>query len=286
MRVDELPDDQTLEGDSSNTMDEGQQDTGSTTPETGGASGGQDSGSQPTFSNPMLQGKTPAEIEAMFRAMNETIQTQNTELNQFQSRLPQNQDRAKGPGEQEQLPEYGDNFVSPELKTLESRLAKRMEQMVAPLQQDFQTQKAQSTREQARGNLRHFNVLEPTIDQILRNQGVNPLIASAQQLEQVYYTAVGLANERGINLSQATAESQGQQQPSNAPNNNANQMAIPQRRPSSSPLPSGQQAKKPQLTEDQRRMARFNGMTDEDYLKELNTPDDEVVTPGFSKDNW
>lgn len=288
-QLENLEGDQTQEEGSSNTEEgtEGQ-DTGSTTSqETEGASGGQGSESQLTFRNPMLQGKSPEEIERMFQALNETVQSQNTELNAYQSRMhPENQERASGPDEN--LPEYGDNFVTPELRTLENRLAKKLEQMVAPLQQGFQTQQAQSARAQIRAKLKHFTVLEPTIDQLLRQQGLNPALVPQSQLEQVYYTAVGLANERGINLSQPATEGEatGTNSPGNANPNGGNAVNIPQRRPSTSPLPQGQQKQKVVLTEEQRGMARFYGMTDEQYYKELNTPDDEVVTPGFSKENW
>lgn len=286
-RLENLSDDPTQDDGSSNTEENTEgQDTGLTiSPETEGASDGQGSGGQPTFNNPMLRGKSPEEIERMFQALNETVQTQNSELNQYQQRLQSHgQERARGPGEEEQLPNYGDTFVAPELKTLEDRLAKKMEQMVAPLQQSFQSQQAQSARDQIRAKLKHFTVLEPTIDQILRQQGLNPTLVSQTQLEQVYYTAVGLANERGINLTQ-NAAGEGDS-PGNANPNGGNAVNIPQRRPSTSPLPQGQGKPKVQLTEEQRRMARFYGMTDEQYHKELTTPDDEVVTPGFSKENW
>jgi hypothetical protein len=249
------------------------------------------------YTNPLLRGKSPEEIERLFQVQQDAIRSQNTELNNYHARLStvntNTQAAAPAPSQTEDEG-YGDTFLAPVMKRLEDRLSRRLDAMVQPLQIHMVSNAAQNARQKLAGEFRHFAVLEPTIDQIIRQQGGNPSQADEATLRILYHTALGVAAEQGVNLNasapaptreepaptstnQPSAEQPRQEQPVN----------VPQRRPSSAPLPANQSGQRHRsLTEQERRLAREYGMTEEEYIKEMEADIDSVVQPGFSKDNW
>lgn len=258
----------------------------------GSGSSGQDApaGSpapQHQYQHPLLKGKSPAEIEALLAAQIETTQSLTRELNQRHQEQP----AAPAPKQEEDdaAAAYGDDFMAPKLRTLEDRLAKKLEQAVAPLREEVTKTRGDDVRSRLRKEFKHFEVLEPTIDMLLREQKQNPLTASEQQLKLLYHTAVGYANEKGIDLGRREAAPapenhnppKGEEQPP---------MGIPQHRPSGAPLPAARGPKKRELNEEERRLARqyFPDAKnpEEEYRKFQEADEDSVVEPGFSKGNW
>lgn len=249
------------------------------------------------FSHPRLRGKSPEEIEQLFSLAEDTIRSQNSELNTYHDRLNAvSQEKAPSGTTREgseELPDYEDNFLRPGLQTLERRIMGQLEKTVAPLREELGQGRAQTAREVLRKELRYFDALEPTIDKTLREGGVRPDSANEGQLRQIYHNAVGIATEKGWDLNSLLTRNKQEGEGvtnTNSSNNNRQQessVGIAQRRPSSAPLPeTSSKPKLRQLTEQERRLAREFGMTEKEYLEEQSRPDDEVVSPGFSRDNW
>lgn len=263
------------------------------------------------FQDPLLKGKTPAEIERIVQTQQQALNEQNRELNKYHQEASTRQASAPTPGgqEEEQDP-YGNDFLAPRFKKLEERLSRQLENSVKPIIDHTRQAGAQSVRERMRSELRHFTVLEPHIDRLIREQGGDPSAADENSLRFYYLSAVGLAQEQGVALpsseqpqpnapqppSQPSAPQPTPQQPGVQP------VGIPQHRPSSAPLPQ-EQNRQPvrQLTESERALAgRYFPLGSEHRGKEIKTVEDqhaayrelqdaeidEVVQPGFSRENW
>lgn len=254
----------------------------------GQASGGESSLSEQAakgvlkFNNPLLKGKSPEEIEALFETQQRAIREQNTELNRLHEASAQTPRHAEGVGEEEEEEAYGSDFLAPRFKKMEDRLTKAMQAAVAPLRERGARDESNTTRTKLRSELKHFTLLEPHIDQLLRDQGANPLQANESMLRTIYHTAVGFATERGLNLNTSSEGTGHEEQPVN----------IPQHRPSAAPVPSGEQRRtaRRQLTEHERILAhqQFGGTKDPEgeFLRLQELPEDEIVQPGFSKEGW
>lgn len=248
------------------------------------------------FQHPLLRGKSPEEVERIVQSLQDANRSMNTELNRRTGEQP----TAPTPGGQpagkdplDEAPDYGDSFIAPHLRTMEERIARRLEKAVGPLQQSHRQAQAESSREKLGKELKHFKVLETSIDQLIRDQGGDPNTAKEGQLRLLYHTAVGLATERGINLNQGEA-------PAPQGGGNGSQPAvreqeqqpvgIPQHRPSGAPLPKPQGQRRRVLSEDERRLAKefFPDSKDPegDYIREQDADEGDVVQPGFSKKSW
>jgi len=237
------------------------------------------------FKHPLLKGKSPEEIEALVAAQQSALAAQNTELNRLT--IASSQPAAPAPTATRDEPSpYGDDFLAPRFEALEKRVTDTLNQMIEPLVRGTARSEGESTREKLRAGLRHFAVLEPHIDTLLREQKLDPSTVKESQLRTIYHTAVGIATEQGINLSEASAP---------APSTpilarEAPSMAIPQHRPSAAPLPSTPGPARRKLTEEERVLAKvyFPASQDPegDYVKLQDAPEDEIVKPGFSAERW
>lgn len=239
------------------------------------------------FSHPLLKGKSPEEIERLFSLQEQAVRDQNAELN----RRFEQQQSAPAPRRQEETQPaedgYGDDFLAPRFRVLETRLKSHLNEVVEPLRRGQQGGESRSARDGLRTKHKHFARLEPYIDQLLREKGVDPNTAEESTLSNIYHTAVGLAVDRGINLDEAVAAApQPKGQERGAPPVN-----IPQHRASAAPLPQERpQANVRQLTESEKRLAREyfpdSKNPEKDYREYQDMQDDDVVQPGYSKENW
>lgn len=234
------------------------------------------------FTNPLLIGKTPAEIDRLFSTQERAVRSQNAELNRLHA-ATQAQPAAPQP---EPEPDYGDDFLAPRFRTMEQRVASKVESMLKPLMTSLHQGTARDAREGARQKHRHFTALEPYIDQIIREQGGDPTVATGDQLELLYHTALGVAIANGVNLEP------GAPAPAPTSTNRIPMSAPPQNRPSPAPMaPPAQPAVRP-LTEDERVLARYYypGIAPEEsyrkYREEQERDEDAVVEPGFSREGW
>ena len=240
------------------------------------------------FQHPLLAGKSPEEIDSLVGTMVDANRSQNSELNRYHAELleARNQPTAAPAPEVEGSP-YGDGFMAEGLSVLEGRvtdkLGTKLEAMIEPLKKDSAERSAGSTREALRGRLKHFNVLETTIDSLLREKNVDPTTADEQMLTSLYYTAVGAATERGINLESVA--------PAAAPATEERPPVNIQHRPSGAPLPPDTSTERVRpLTEDERILAKEMFPTSQDpegeYRKYQDLDEGDVVKPGFSAEVW
>ena len=256
-------------------------DTGTEDPSVTAAPGAKD------FQHPLLKGKSPEQIERLFTTQENAVKEQNAELNRLHNEVSR-RDSAPPPSKEEDDSPYGDDFLAPRFKTLEQRVAKMISDSVEPLREETRRGQLNTVREKLRSELRHFTIMEPHIDKLLRDQGRDPTTVSEASLRTFYHTAVGLATEAGLDLNVGS----GGTEPTTPAGGSTVPAAIPQHRPSSAPLPpsgGGRQVRR-QLTENEKRLAREyypNSQDPEgDYLKDQSAEEDEVVTPGFSKELW
>lgn len=228
------------------------------------------------FKNPLLAEKSDEEIENLFQMQQAAIASQNRELNERHARMTaEEQERAPAP--KVDPADYGESFLAPHFAKMEERLRSALEETVRPLREATTMSAGQTIRQRLTQELPHFGVLEPHIDQVIRQYGTDPTKVNEKQLKAFYYMVLGMANSQGANLgTSTTAETTKEDQP----------VTIPQRRPSSAPLAKPAAPKHRQLTEEERRLAKEYKMTDAEYLTEMDLPLDEVVQPGFSKEGW
>ena len=240
------------------------------------------------YTHPLLQGKSPEEIEQVVSTMEEAAREQNVELNRLHAEVKV-QPTAPGPTEdKEEEDPYGDDFIGTRFKIFEKRLAAQLKETVAPLIASAGQNESVSVRERLTKKYRHFASLEPHIDKLLRDQGMDPAAATEGQLDMLYHTAVGLAAESGITLGG------GDPSPESTPvikGGEAPVVNIPQHRPSGAPLPDTEE-KTPvrDLTENERIIAhaQFPHSKDPegDYRALQDADETEIVEPGFSKAGW
>lgn len=252
------------------------------------------------FQHPLLKGKTPEQIEAIFNQQDEAIRDMDRRLNSVAPAPATPSTEGKPEAAPEPTPDYGDDYFGKRIKTLDqnltSKLTRTLEQMVDPIKKTIEGQAATGAREKLRGELRHFAKLEPYINNMIRNNGGDPNTVSEDSLRNIYTMAVGMATEKGINLEEADISAGDQPpQPPQPPqpaggNRNVN---IPQHRPSAAPLPANEPGDNNQprkLTENERKLARayFPNAENpaEEYRKWQEKNSDDVVSPGFSKENW
>lgn len=246
------------------------------------------------FKHPLLKGKSPEEIEALVEQQERAVKSQNAELNRYHERLQAQEQASANPPVEEEEEDYDDTFLAPHLRRLEDRIGRKLDrkldEMVKPISEQLNSGRAQSAREKLRSELRHFTKVEPYIDYLLRQQNVTPGQAPEELMRTLYYTAVGYARENGVNLDAGESVPTGGSETSSEPKSREKEepVSIPQHRPSSSPMPREKKGDKKhrELTEDERKLAQFYDMTPEEFLEEQNKPVDEVVSPGFSRDNW
>lgn len=283
------------------------EDSGETpTPESNSPQDGPASESEPAvqpvegardFNHPLLKGKSPEEVERLFALQEQAVREQNTELNKLHSRVNSRRDEPTAPTpNQPAQPEddgYGDDFMAPRLRNLEKRLVTTLDKMVEPLRRSHEATSTQSVRQQLASKFKYFTVLEPHIDSLLRERNFDPATVDEDTLTTLYHTARGIAAERGINLEVSGSSSAPTPAAPPQPNGNTSQeppMAIPQHRASGAPLPAAAPQKQRELTENERRLAKeyFPDSQDpvKDYLNLQSMPEDEIVSPGFSKEGW
>jgi hypothetical protein len=141
-----------------------------------------------------------------------------------------------------------------------------MAQAVAPINTEINNMRAQSRVNSAwqfvEQKFADFNEYRPAIESMLAGQGVRPEQVTPQLLESLYYGAYGYFQKSGAAPSAPAA-------PAAQPN-------IPQHRPSAAPLPSKAPAKRA-LTEEERSLAKYWGMTEDEYRNMQDADIEDVV---------
>ena len=215
--------------------------------------GSVDTAAAPSFRNPALAGKTPEEIEAMFALRENTIKEQGRLLNR-QVAAPE---VVKEP--EVVVPTKEEYWENPGAATTNI-----LKQMIGPLRDELRKEirgtaqefRAPGIREGLRNKYKHFTELEPVIDTLLQQRGIDPKDADAQTTEQLYFAAKGYAMENGL-LTAAPAARGDDPVAIKEPASHGGQ-AIPQHRPSAAPTPRAPASATAirELDENERRLAR------------------------------
>lgn len=234
-----------------------------------------------TLRHPRLRGRTPEEIDAYVQLLEETNMEQRDLLTEAMSRnVREEEPAAPDPNEEEYKELRFLDDPDRKLELFEHRVGKMLDAAVSPFREDVAKTQARTARQELRAKYDDFELLEPTIDKLL---GPERDSADKQTLERLYFTAVGYAAKKGINLRGETTRDNG----GDVDARNEAPVNPPNRRPSGAPPPAPKGEKKlRELTENERRLARQWNMTHEEYLEFQEQDASEVVEPGFSKEDW
>lgn len=210
------------------------------------------------FTHPHLQGKTPQEIEALVNLLESTVQSQNRRMEEIRS-VPVNQPAAPAPVSEAPTGDFFDNPLA--------HLRSELKAAVDPINAEIMRLKAQALVDGAwqavAGKYADFDKYRPYIQQMLNARGVAPEEVSPELIESLYFAAVGWVAR--------TQKPEAPAAPATPPS------APPQHRPSNAPLPRNTPLKPRELTEQERRLAREFGMTEDDYRAWGAKNEDEVA---------
>jgi len=219
----------------------------------------------PAFTHPHLQGKSPEEIEAYLRLVENTVQSQNTRLNEMSAESA----RAAEPAMQS--PEFDkDDFFDRPVEVIREVVRAEMAQSVGPINEEINNMRAigqvNSAWQTVAAKFDDFETYRPSIETMLQGQGVRPEQVTAQLIESLYYGAYGYYQKAGPVQGAQPAPRPG---PPGGP-------SIPQHRPSSAPLPRQAETVR-QLTEEERSLARAWNMSEDDYRAGQDADIEDVV---------
>lgn len=161
--------------------------------------------------------------------------------------------------------------------TVQEIVRKELKEAIAPLQ-DFVSNLSSETaynkiKQQVRAEFGNVwdNAVENAVDQVMLSGKVAVTVDNVRATTVQAIGLKSLGRLPGSNVQQPPA-------PQNNQDNN-NMITPPHLRPSNPPSPQNNNNKpKRALTENERRIARENRMTDEEYLSWLEVPDTEVVS--------
>lgn len=229
-------------------------------------------GSATEFTHPLLRGKSAQEIERLLELSSQTIRDQQDALRKAQS-----QPEAPAPvqTETEEDDEFDWGNPGKSFKKRDERLIQKVQHLldnaIQPFREDLSVSRRQGVRQAMREKFNDFDQMEPYIDNFIA-KGNFPDPDNEALLTTLYYTARGYASTN-----------QGEVPVSTPPKpNRPGQPTPPQHRPSSAPMPPNPSAKKVELTEDEKLMARNWGMSAEEFVKYRDADADAVLNLGDS----
>lgn len=222
------------------------------------------------FTDPILRGKSPAEIEAMFDAQRRQVREYGHNLSELNERVKSLDDRTKP---QKKEPSAEDYWSDPVATT-----RRMMEDQIAPLKEEItgaiDLVRGGTVDDQMRRRFSDWDELRPEVD-VLLDQGKFPDRNDVNTLAFLYYAAKGvIASQGGQAGAAAQVEQKGQSMPP------------PQHRASSPPPPqrveAGQGEKKfAPLTENEKVLAKMYGMTAQEYRDWQSKTEDEEAGMDF-----
>lgn len=224
-----------------------------------------DESSQSPFTLAQLKGRTPEQIESLFKTMGATINEQKRALDEGFSRSQPPKPQGEAPSAPKKELEARDFWNDP-IGVMKSVIRDDLEEVIAPFRENLAHTRATAAEQQVKAQFPDYDDYAPLIDQIRKNHGIDS--PTAEQLQSMYYLAVGIASRQ----SAETMPTNNEPAPPAAPRNPS---PPPQHRASSQPLPDGSSKPKARpLTESERLLAREFNMTEEEFrANELSTSD-------------
>lgn len=212
-------------------------------------------GIQSPFTDPRLEGKTPEEVERLYQLQDRAIREQGTKLSEYHDAEVARAGRVDdGPAEISD-----EEFWKSPTTTVQRLLDKAIE----PFKRDLAAGRVEDAWDQAR-RLTGFTDYEPTIRELMATREITD--PTFDTLRTLFATVVG-AEKLGMidtGLGERPVEAV------EAPPTRETPAPPPQHGASRQPLPKpGEEKKKPlrDLTENERRLAREQGMTHERFLE-------------------
>lgn len=232
--------------------------------------GGEQEGAQGYFSDPDLAGRSPEEVERLYKVMKSANREQNRMLNELYSKVPSSPSAPSSPSKPAAEEFDKDDFWRDPTTVISKLISRQLEESIKPFKQNLAANASVSAEEAVRREFDDYDDYKPLIDNILRNyQGQGPLTEA--QYKGAYMMAVGMA-ARNPELAPASTPAPSYQPQRNrgGQEEDGSQPAPPQHRASSHPLPQpGQGGKKRrQLNESEKKLAEEWGMSYEEYLEQ------------------
>lgn len=208
-------------------------------------------GTQSPFKHPSLKGKTPDEIEAYIISAEAAIKEQGRRLNDLENRP-----REVPAKSEKKDPDPAEYFKDPSAHTRQI-IREEMSEIIKPFERDLALSRVQSAWMEVAEEFDDLDTYKPYIRELLKAQGIET--PNAADIRANYYTAVGYVERTARKNNSPPNREAANNRPPNNPQLPASQ-------------PNIQQPGKPKvrkLDESERRYARMNKMTDEEYIKYL-----------------
>jgi hypothetical protein len=230
---------------------------------------------QTPFSNPALRGLTEEQIAQRLSLAEMTVKEQGRKITELVSR-PAQPVETPVPSTGRQTPiteitaeDYWKNPVEATRLTVTEVIREQMGEIIQPFREDLARNKAAAAWNEVAAKHSDLESYRPWIEAQLASYGVTE--PNAGTLEMLYLAAVGAS------ALTRTPEENGERREDLLPN----RPPPPQHPPSRQPIHSARAATKKlrELTENEKRMARERGWTDEEFLNWQEMDEGDVLTP-------
>lgn len=239
-------------------------------------------GIESPFRGTRFDGMSVEDVASRFTLMEATVKEQGSALTDLYKRAREGE---RSPPAASAAPAVADpefdaqTFFADPAKVLKardehlaSRIVEDMKTLIAPFSASFKKNEIASNWDAAERRLPDFARYRPYIENVLETRGIDD--PTEDTLEMLYYTAVGKAAINGGAPPAVTAATPATPTPTESVTR-----VNPQHPPSSQPIkPTSSDKKIRPLTENEKRIARMNNMTDEEYLSWLEVDEEDIVS--------
>ena len=234
------------------------------------------------YTHPMLKGRSPEEVERIFRLTEQTVREQGGRLTKAESELSKRSEPAP-PTTPVETPSAQEFFAEP-VRHIQDELARQ----IAPLREEIASARQELTapnvRDQLRTEYSDWEQVEPYVDYLLSQQEF-PNPNDEGLLKMLYLTGKGLMVQQGISVESGLPPTTPAEAtpvvaaPATAP------VVIPPQHPASTPpapppAPTAAATIR-ELTESEKRLAREQKLTPEQFIKWQEMDMDEVAVADF-----
>lgn len=233
------------------------------------------------YTHPMLKGRSPEEVERIFRLTEQTVREQGGRLTKADAELRKHSEPAPPTTPVASAASAQEFFAEP-VKHIQDELARQ----IAPLREEIATARrelsAPNVRDKLRTEYSDWEQVEPYVDYLLSQQEF-PNPHDEGLLKMLYLTGKGLMVQQGISVESGLPPTT----PTTAPPTPASTppVVIPPQHPASTPpapppAPSAVATIR-ELTESEKRLAREQKLTPEQFIKWQEMDMDEVAVADF-----
>lgn len=221
------------------------------------------------FTDPLLRGKSPKEIEEIFRVQRNQVHEYGRQLSEVSTRVRDIDERTKPAPPTMSASDFFEDPVA----VSRQMMAEQIEPLREELRGAIRMVRGAGVDDRMKAKHPDWDAVRPYVDTLLDNGGF-PDREDENTLDMLYYTAKGIMSERGISLSGETREAP-KSEPRDAPPRG--QGPPPQHRSSSPPPPPRERegTRVRALTENEKVLAKHYGMSPDEYLEWMDKQEDE-----------